>query len=133
MHPAWNEETFDNDFSLIYIKGGLFIDDQFVKIIDLPDADDRLKAGDSVTITGWGVFKYVHTKSNKNKKLGAVANTLQSTQMNVISNIECMRKYKMANINRFKICIVSPDSTSGACSGDSGKFRVYFIIKHGIQ
>jgi trypsin len=108
VHPDYNENTVDNDISILTLAEELVYGNG-VAAIDLPTSTDLPAAGTSVVVTGWGALQ----------EGGTVSPTLQYVEIPVIDKQECEQDY--ADFNSLTASMFCAGASGqDSCQGDSG-------------
>lgn len=99
---------YHNDIAVARLNQSLVFDNTTVNKIEL--SLDVLKAGDILTLTGWGA-----TRLN-----GEPPELLQKIDLNFVSHEECKRLWDNdEGVDVGHICTLAPEG-QGSCNGDSG-------------
>jgi secreted trypsin-like serine protease len=115
LHEEYNTGSisFSNDISIISLSSSISEAAGTIGYLTLPPDNSDQFTGDTCTLTGWG------RTSNTN----ILPNTLQQTDIGVISTDECNRKLVGvigANVWDGQICLYDQAEQTGSCNGDSG-------------
>ncbi|XP_037029540.1 trypsin-3-like [Bradysia coprophila] len=108
-HPLYNENTLDNDITVMHLVSALDLSPAGVAIIGLPAQNAGVAAGTSARVSGWGALWEGGP--------GSVA--LQAVNVPVVTNAECNASYG-GGITNGMICAGFPEGGRDACQGDSG-------------
>ena len=110
VHGSYNPYTYDYDIAVIKLNKPLTIN-TYVKPIRLAKGSETnlFKAGNAVTVSGWGTTKYG----------GSAPNYLRKTTVNIVSRTTCNRMSSYGgSITSRMLCAAREDRDS--CQGDSG-------------
>ncbi|XP_063966351.1 uncharacterized protein LOC135156797 [Lytechinus pictus] len=119
-HERYNRFLLSNDIALLKLVTPLNITNE-VQPICLPPADESIpKAGDYVTVTGWGSFF---------KRNGRKPDLLQKARHPVTPNNFCGH-YAPLNVQQSMFCGMYPNGLQSTCTGDSGGPAVQEMDKH---
>jgi len=105
-HPDYNDDTFDNDFSILTLAEPVTFT-QEVSPACLPSDASQDYAGQLATVTGWGTLE---SGGNQPEALNEVEVTVQT-------NDQCNSAYG-GDITSNMIC--AADAGKDSCQGDSG-------------
>ena len=113
MHPGFRKGAlFNNDFAILKLDQPLdFATHDWIRPACLPDISYGLGnyEGEVARVTGWGWT---------NPDVSSQAGSLQSVQVDIMSNAECVSEYSSKEITDNMVCARSPGAD--ACYGDSG-------------
>ncbi|XP_016064467.1 PREDICTED: plasma kallikrein [Miniopterus natalensis] len=109
IHQNYNISENSNDIALIKLEAPLNYT-EFQKPICLPSKDDTNIIYTNCWITGWGFTK----------ERGEVQNILQKTNIPLVTNEECQKRYRDYKITKQMICAGYKEGGKDACKGDSG-------------
>lgn len=109
-HPNYNDDTFNNDMSIIEIAP-LDFDalDVAVRPACLPDSAETYD-GVTATVTGWGTLK----------SDGSQPTILQEVDVPVVSTADCRKVYGTSGITNNMLCAGTATGGEDSCQGDSG-------------
>ena len=113
-HPYYNDETMDNDVSLIKTMNKMEFS-RFALPICLPSVDHCFQAGSEAWVSGYGI-------NDVERSYGA-GKELRAVKVPLASHKKCAEDFvKKQNINHItesNIC-ASGDNLGDSCGGDSG-------------
>ncbi|XP_042370180.1 urokinase-type plasminogen activator-like, partial [Plectropomus leopardus] len=117
LHEGFDNSDgdFNNDIALLRLRdrqGRCAKDSKFVKTVCLPPPQQRLQAGVTCDIAGYGKEKY---------GLWYKSNFLREAQVNLLADDVCRHEDYYGNmISDNMFCAGRPDWSRDACEGDSG-------------
>jgi len=106
MHPGWDDNTFDNDFSILTLATPVEFSSRVAPAC-LPSDNSKDFAGEVATLSGWGRLSYQ----------GNQPTVLNEVDVTVKSNEECRGLYG-GWITSNMMCAYDLDKYQ--CNGDSG-------------
>ncbi|MGA9521698.1 MAG: trypsin-like serine protease [Myxococcaceae bacterium] len=113
VYPGYVDPSVGKDVALLRLSTPLDLSGPSVKAIPLATAEDAsagvTAAGVIARVTGWGT-----TRSGG----GSLPRTLQTVDVNVISNAQAQSSYSQENITADQLAAAAPGKDS--CQGDSG-------------
>lgn len=112
MHPGYH--NIYNDIAVVELEEPLKFS-KSVKPIQLPSKEDVLKAGDLVTITGYGVTQREGYK-----------NILQMIEVPIIERAVC-NKYYAGEVKEYMICAGLREGGKDACQVSAFKRKLYVV------
>lgn len=103
-HPEYNSNGNDYDFSLIRLLTPIILNGRTKAVIKLPPANDPIKEGSEVFVTGWG-----ETKDYENSNF-----MLRAVTVLAINQAECAKRYAVNHevITNRMICASSSGKDS---------------------
>lgn len=108
-HPAYNDDTLENDFSLCLLDSPVPVDESYIQL-DLNEDENDPEDGEDLIVLGLGV-----TES------GNVAQYLQNVTVPTISNEKCNKgDYYGGMIKDSMLCAGYEKGQMDSCQGDSG-------------
>jgi len=111
-HPGYNQNTMNWDLAMVKLSSPVSMSD-CVGTVCLPSGGD-VSPGTSCWITGWGTLK----------SGGSQPDVLQQTQVDIISNSDCVKSYDYTSNDITDTMICAQGTADGkiqdACQGDSG-------------
>lgn len=108
-HCEHDKPAYHNDIALIHTATRISFDER-TQPIKLATKDSGLKAGDKVTLTGWGSVK----------AWGRYATQLQTIDLAYVEHASCEKSVRNANwLGEGHICTYTKEG-EGSCHGDSG-------------
>ncbi|KAH8890552.1 group 3 allergen Eur m 3 0101 precursor [Thozetella sp. PMI_491] len=115
VHPGYNRETIDNDAAILILKQDLtdqnLLGDKF-QAATLPQANTPPKAGNLVTVIGWGATS---------EGSGSLPSVLQQVTEPVVDHTKCSKSYEeKGEITDNEFCTGVPGGGKSSCQGDSG-------------
>lgn len=119
-HERYNGSIYDNDVALLLLQSPLPLNGFSISPVSL--GSEAPKAGQVVTITGWGALV----------EGGVSPEILQSVDIPIVSNEECAVKYNPSPILDSMICAGIPVGGKDSCQGDSGGPLVIRNVQYGI-
>uniref|UniRef100_A0A8D3CPW2 Peptidase S1 domain-containing protein n=1 Tax=Scophthalmus maximus TaxID=52904 RepID=A0A8D3CPW2_SCOMX len=105
-HPAYNENTNNNDITLLRLSSPVDFSD-YIRPVCLAADNSSFPSGTSCWVTGWG-----NTSSPPD------TNRLQEVRVPVVSQAQCQQSYSSLTNNM--ICAGLTEGGKDSCQGDSG-------------
>lgn len=118
-HPEYNQDTLNNDVSLLKIQRPLNLENGRLSALRLPPRSftDELFVGNRSRIAGWGI-----------DNTGEYATELNFVDMEIIDNPSCRRIYGERLVIPGVLCAYGfNDRRQGLCGGDSGSA---LVVRH---
>lgn len=115
-HPNYNQDTLNNDVSLLRIPSPLDLENGSLRAIRLPGPEFRnLRfVGERSRVAGWGI-----------DNSGEYSTVLNFADMEIIDNGSCGRLYGEVLVTRGVLCAYGYNNRrQGLCGGDSGSALV---------
>lgn len=112
VHYLYNRNSITDDVALLRLNDRITFSNTIMPVL-LPNTLDALVVGQTVVASGWGVTSTAIGSSRQ------AAQHLQYAQLQIISNMECMRSYSFLSVRPTTLCAKGSQSQS-VCSGDSG-------------
>ncbi|KAL4779899.1 trypsin-like cysteine/serine peptidase domain-containing protein [Aspergillus varians] len=110
VHPDYDEDTVDNDISILTLAEDLTFGDT-IAAVDLPTSSSLPTTGTVGTASGWGALE----------EGGGVSSTLQYVDVPVVSKSQCTSDYSGFNvITASMFCAGEEQGGKDGCQGDSG-------------
>uniref|UniRef100_A0A8C1QE14 Si:dkey-21e2.3 n=1 Tax=Cyprinus carpio TaxID=7962 RepID=A0A8C1QE14_CYPCA len=107
QHPNYTNKSFHNDILLLKLEKNVQLNDN-IKWISIPAEEGNIEAGSVCSIAGWGSLA----------AKGKGSNHLMETDVKVMNNMECERKWGKEDFSTSQMMCVHGDG--GSCDGDSG-------------
>ncbi|XP_047518093.1 trypsin-2-like [Pieris napi] len=109
QHPLYNTATSDYDVGYVRLPTRMTIDGQNTKRTTLVARNTAIRAGQNVTVSGWGATA----------EKGDTSDTLMAVQVQIVSNEDCRKSYGNTITSRM-FCAGVPEGGKDSCQGDSG-------------
>ncbi|XP_050959723.1 granzyme G-like [Labeo rohita] len=106
-HPQYTSEFFHNDILLLRLEKNAQLNNK-IKLISIPAKEGDIEADSVCSIAGWGLLE-----TN-----GSQSNHLMETNVKVMNNKECERKWGEEEFSASLMMCVYGEG--GSCDGDSG-------------
>ena len=108
MHPEYNSSTYENDITLLHLKGEIEFND-YVNSICLPRADSKVTPGSKCSVAGWGARKYLRQPTG----------SLTHVKPEIVSHEECNKESSYdGKVTKTMVCAGGGGIDS--CQGDGG-------------
>lgn len=109
IHPMYNDDTIDYDYSVLELEADIPFDDT-MQPINLPQFGDALKEGTMLTVSGWGD---THNEAESDR-------ILRQVSVPKVSHADCQNAYAEFGVTDRMLCAGFKWGDKDSCQGDSG-------------
>jgi secreted trypsin-like serine protease len=111
VHPNYNPQTYNNDFSLIELSRTVQLIQGVKEIIKLPKTNEPIADGTLTLVSGWG-------KTTSNSNSNRLSDVLMGVVLPIVNSNKCKGVY--SDLTDKMICAGYDEGGKDSCQGDSG-------------